>query len=144
MTSNTNKPNTLFWIIGIIALIWNSMGIDGYINQVYQTERFKTMYTEEQLEIIFNLPSWVTAAFAIAVFSSVIASILFLMRKKLAKTFFLIGLIAVIVQTTYNVFMNPGKELYGAMEYSMLIMIPLFAVFLYWFTKKCADDGILR
>lgn len=143
MTSNTNKPNTLFWIIGIIALIWNSMGIDGYINQVYQTERFKTMYTEEQLEIIFNIPSWVTAAFAVAVFSSVIACILFLMRKKLAKTFFLIGLIAVILQTIYNVFMNPGKEMYGVMEYSMLIMIPLFAVFLYWYTKKCADDGIL-
>jgi uncharacterized membrane protein len=143
MSTNTNKPNTLFWIIGILALLWNLMGIDGYINQVYQTERFKTMYTQEQLEIIFNLPSWVTAAFAIAVFSSVIASILFLMRKKSAKTFFLIGLIAVIVQTTYNIFLNPGRKFYRFMDYSMLIIIPLFAIFLYWFTKKCADDGIL-
>jgi hypothetical protein len=120
------------------------MGINGYLNQAYQTERFKTMYTQEQLEIIYNLPSWVTAVFAIAVFSSVIASILFLLRKKLAKIFFSIGLIAVIVQTSYNVFLNPGRELYGSMEYSMLIIIPLFAVFLYWFTKKCADDGILN
>jgi len=144
MTINTNKPNTLFWIIGAVAFIWNSMGIDSYLNQVYKSERFKTMYTQEQLEIIFNLPSWVTAAFAIAVFSSVIASLLFLMRKKLAKMFFLIGLIAIIVQTSYNVFLNPGRELYGSMEYSMLIIIPLFAVFLYWFTKKCADDGILN
>jgi hypothetical protein len=120
------------------------MGIDSYLNQVYKSERFKTMYTQEQLEIIFNLPSWVTAAFAIAVFSSVIASLLFLMRKKLAKMFFLIGLIAIIVQTSYNAFMNPGKEFYGSTEYSMLIIIPLFAVFMYWFTKKCADDGILN
>jgi hypothetical protein len=144
MTINTNKPSTIFWIIGVIAFIWNSMGINGYLNQAYQTERFKTMYTQEQLEIIYNLPSWVTAVFAIAVFSSVIASILFLLRKKLAKIFFSIGLIAVIVQTSYNVFLNPGRELYGSMEYSMLIIIPLFAVFLYWFTKKCADDGILN
>jgi uncharacterized membrane protein len=144
MTINTNKPSTIFWIIGVIAFIWNSIGINGYLNQAYQTERFKKVYTQEQLEIIYNLPSWVTAAFAIAVFSSVIASILFLLRKKLAKIFFLIGLIAVIVQTSYNVFLNPGRELYGSMEYSMLIIIPLFAVFLYWFTKKCADDGILN
>jgi len=144
MTINTNKPSTIFWFIGVIAFIWNSMGINGYLNQAYQTERFKTMYTQEQLEIIYNLPSWVTAVFAIAVFSSVIASILFLLRKKLAKIFFSIGLIAVIVQTSYNVFLNPGRELYGSMEYSMLIIIPLFAVFLYWFTKKCADDGILN
>jgi len=144
MTINTNKPNTLFWIIGAVAFIWNSMGIDSYLNQVYKSERFKTMYTQEQLDIIYNLPSWVTTAFAIAVFSSVIASLLFLMRKKLAKMFFLIGLIAIIVQTSYNAFMNPGKEFYGSTEYSMLIIIPLFAVFMYWFTKKYADDGILN
>jgi hypothetical protein len=143
MTVNSNKPSIAFWIIGIIALLWNSMGVDGYINQAYKTERFKSMYTEEQLENIFNTPSWVTAAFAIAVFSSVFACILFLLRKKLAKTFFLIGLIAVISQTTYNVFMNSGIGLYGFMEYAMLVLIPLFAVFLYWYSKKCANDGIL-
>ncbi|MGJ8745724.1 hypothetical protein [Polaribacter sp.] len=143
MTKNINKPSKAFWIIAVIALIWNSMGVDGYLNQAYQTDRFKLMYTEAQLEVIFNLPSWVTAAFAIAVFSSVFACILLLFRKKLAKTFFLIGLIAVLVQTTYNVFMNPGKEMYGSMEYSMLVMIPLFSIFLFWYSKKCADDGIL-
>jgi hypothetical protein len=144
MTTTSTKPITSFWVIGIIALIWNSMGVDGYINQTYKTERFKSMYSEEQLENIFNTPSWVIAAFAIAVFASVIACILLLMRKKLATTFFLVGLIAVIVQTTYNLFMNPGKDMYGAMEYSMLIMIPVFAVFLFWYSKKCTDDGILN
>jgi len=143
MTNSTKKPTAGFWIIGFIALIWNSMGVDGYINQAYKTERFKSMYTEDQLEIIFNLPSWVTAAFAIAVFSSVVACILLLMRKKLAKPFFLIGLIAVLVQTTYNIFMNPGKEMYRSMEYSMLILIPIFSIFLYWYSKKCTDKGIL-
>jgi hypothetical protein len=143
MSENKKKPGVLFWIIGVIALIWNSMGIDGYLNQTYQTERFKTMYSEEQLEHIFNAPSWVTAAFAIAVFSSVIGCVLLLMKKKLANAFFLIGLLAVMVQTTYNVFMNPGKELYRSMEYSMLIMIPLFSIFLYWYSQKCIKDGIL-
>ena len=143
MTTTSTKPSIAFWIISIIGLIWNSMGVDGYINQAFKTERFKSMYTEEQLDIIFNLPPWVTAAFAVAVFSSVLACILLLLRKKSAKIFFLIGLIAVIVQSTYNIFMNPGKEMYGSMEYSMLIMIPLFSVFLFWYSKKCADDGIL-
>tara|TARA_B110000881_G_C18136969_1_gene299583 strand:- start:68 stop:502 length:435 start_codon:yes stop_codon:yes gene_type:complete len=143
MTDNMNKPSTTFWVIGIIGLIWNSMGVEGYINRAYQTDRFKLMYTQEQLDIIFNLPIWITAAFAIAVFSSVFACILFLMRKKVAKTFFLIGLIAAIIQTTYNTFINPGKEFYGSIEYSMLIIIPLFSVFLFWYSKKCADDGLL-
>ncbi|WP_166384644.1 hypothetical protein [Polaribacter sp. 11A2H] len=143
MKNNLNKPSKAFWIIAIVGLLWNTMGVDGYLNQAYQTERFKLMYTEEQLEFIYNTPSWVMAAFAIAVFSSVLGCILLFFKKKLAKVFFLIGLIAVLIQTTYNGFINPGKELYGVMEYSMLIIIPLFAVFLFWFSKKCADDGIL-
>lgn len=144
MTTTATKPSISFWIIGVLGLIWNAMGVDGYINQAYKTARFKSYYTEEQLEIIFNLPSWVTAAFAIAVFSSAIACILLLMRKKMAKNFFLIGFTAVVVQTMYNIFMNPGKNMYGSMEYSMLLMIPLISIFLYWYAKKCADDGILN
>ena len=143
MTKNPNKPSTAFWIIATIGFIWNAMGVDGYLNQAYQTERFKLMYTQEQLEFIYNTPSWVMAAFAVAVFSSVLGCILLFFRKKIAKTFFLIGLIAVLIQTTYNGFINPGKELYGVLEYSMLIIIPLFAVFLFWFSKNCAEDGIL-
>ncbi|WP_158837847.1 hypothetical protein [Polaribacter sp. L3A8] len=107
MSKNPNKPSIAFWIIAIIGFLWNAMGVDGYLNQAYQTERFKSMYSKEQLDIIFNVPSWVMAAFAIAVFSSVIACILLFFKKKLAKTFFLIGLIAVIIQTTYNLFINP-------------------------------------
>jgi len=83
----------------LIAIIWNLMGVDGYLNQTYKTERFKSMYSEEQLEIIFNSPSWVTAAFAMAVFSSVLAVILLLLRKKVANLFLVIGLLAVLVQT---------------------------------------------
>ncbi|MFK8058538.1 MAG: hypothetical protein AB8B78_00440 [Polaribacter sp.] len=144
MTTNATKPSIAFWIISIIGFLWNAMGVDAYLNQSYKTDRFKSMYSEEQLEIMYNLPSWVTAAFAIAVFTSIIGCVLLLIRKKAAKTFFLVGLLAVIVQSIYNIFMNPGKDIYGAMDYSMLIMIPLFSVFLFWYAKKSADDGILK
>lgn len=143
MTSATRKPTLLFWIIGIIALIWNGMGVDAYINQAYQTERYKAMYSEEQLEMISNLPSWYTAVFAIAVFSSFVGCILFLLRKKQAISLLFLGLIAVIIQTGYNLFLNPGKDVYGAMEYSMLVMIPLFALFIYWYAKSALGKGYI-
>lgn len=134
--SDNNQPTTIFWVISIIGLLWNLMGVNQYLQQAYQTEEFKTMYTPELLEIINNLPSWYTAIFAIAVFVSVLGCILLLLRKKLAVTVFLIALIAVIIQTSYNLFVNEGKAFYGAVEYSMLIMIPLFSLFLYWYAKK--------
>ena len=55
--SESKKPNVGFWVISSIALIWNLMGVDGYLNQTYKTERFKSMYSEEQLEIIDSSPN---------------------------------------------------------------------------------------
>ncbi len=144
MTNSTNKPNIGFWIISIVALIWNSLGVHGYIQQAYNTESFKTMYTEEQLAIIYNLPSYYTAAFAVAVFSSVIGCVLLLLKKKSAVLLFQIGLIAVLIQTIYNVFINEGKDAYGAMEYSMLIMIPIISIFLVWYSKSSQKKGWLK
>ena len=138
----SRKPNIWFWIIGIIALLWNAMGVNQYLQQAYNTDAFKAMYSKEQLEIINSLPSWYTAVFAIAVFVSLLACILLLLRKKFAVTLFLIALLAVVIQTVYNLFLNPGKEMYGGFEYSMLLMIPLASFLLYIYSCIRRKDRI--
>ena len=142
MTDSKNKPTAIFWVVGIIALIWNAMGVDAYIQQAYNTERHQAMYPDpKQLEIVNNLPTWLTAVFAIAVFSGVLGCIFLLLRKNIANFLFKLSLLAVIIQTIYNLFMNEGKEFYGSFEYSMLLMIPVFALFLVWYTKKATTKG---
>ena len=144
MSKSTNKPNPIFWVIGIIALLWNAMGVDAYIQQAYNTERHQAMYPDpKQLEIVNNLPSWLTAIFAIAVFSGLLGCILMLFKKKMANLFFKLSLFAVSVQTIYNLFINEGKEMYGAFEYSMLISIPIAAIFLMIYSKKSTEKGWL-
>tara|TARA_R110002073_G_scaffold128999_3_gene275161 strand:+ start:130251 stop:130685 length:435 start_codon:yes stop_codon:yes gene_type:complete len=143
MSDSTNKPNVLFWIVGIIGLVWNGMGANAYLQQAYQTDAHKAMYTPDQLEIINNLPTWYTAVFAVAVFGSVLACIFLLLRKNLAKLLFFLSLVAVIIQTGYNLFMNEGRDSYGTFEYSMLISIPIISAFLYVYSKKASEKGWL-
>ena len=144
MSESTNKPNPIFWMIGIIALLWNAMGVDAYIQQAYNTERHQAMYPDpKQLEIVNNLPSWLTAVFAIAVFAGLLGCILMLFKKKMANLFFKLSLFAVIIQTVYNLFINEGKDMYGAFEYSMLISIPIAAIFLMLYSKKSTEKGWL-
>ena len=138
-----NKPSIGFWIIGIVALIWNSLGIHGYLQQAYNTEAFRIQYSAEQLESIDNLPSWYAAVFAIAVFSSTIGCLLMLGKNKISNLLFKIGLLAVIIQTGYNLFIYEGKEFYGSIEYSMLIMIPLISISLVWYSKNATQKGWL-
>ena len=143
MTNSTNKPNLGFWIIGIFALIWNSLGIHGYLQQAYNTDAFRSQYSEKVLEAIDNLPSWYAAVFAIAVFSSTIGCLLMLGKKKISNLLFKIGLLAVIIQTCYNLFIYEGKEFYGSIEYAMLIMIPAISIYLVWYSKITTQKGWL-
>lgn len=132
---STTKPSTAFWIISIIALIWNLMGVNQYIQQAYMTKSFKAMYTEEQLEMITSAPSWVTAVFAIAVFAGILGALALLLRKKIAKTLFIISLIAIVAQMYYNLFVIDSVAIYGPGAAIMPIVVLVFALFLLWYSK---------
>lgn len=102
MTVNsTQKPPIWFWIVAVIGLIWNGMGINQYLQQAYNTEGYQAMYTAEHLLFEENLPMYVKAAFAIAVFLGFFGFVFLLLRKKLGYTLLLVSLIAVIIQMSF-------------------------------------------
>mgnify|MGYP005995487303 CR=1 FL=1 len=138
MTTNSNKPSVLFWIVGVIALIWNGLGVMAYLGKAFITEEMiAELPVEQQAEFLVEQPAWVTGAFAIAVFAGVLASILFLMKKKLAYPLFIASAVAAIAQHAY-LFMNVEMT-----SMVMPIMVIVVCVFLVLYSKKCTDDGIL-
>ncbi|MEN3324081.1 hypothetical protein VP395_10105 [Mariniflexile soesokkakense] len=135
MTNFKKKPPVWFWIVSVIALLWNAMGVKQYLGQAYQTESWRAALTDEQFEMVSNFPSWLTAAFAIAVFSGVLGSLGLLLRKKWAYMVLLLSLIAVIVQMGYIL----AQEHYDGI--AMTISIIVFALFLVWFSKNSVSKG---
>ncbi len=133
---STNKPPVWFWIVSVLALIWNGMGVMQYLQQAYNTESFQAMCTPEELEIYANLPSWYTATFAIAVFGGFIGSLFLLLRKKIAYTLLLISLIAIIIQMGYLTFSLKMANI-------MTAMIVVVALLLLWLAKKGIAKGWL-
>lgn len=146
MTNSTSqKPSILFWIISIIALVWYAMGVKQYLDQAYQTDAFKAMYPDSRtLEMVTNAPSWVTASFAIAVFIGLLGCIALLLRKKWASILLLVSLIAAIAQAIYNIFVSKAIEVYGPGAIIMPIIVILFGLFLYFYSKKMSSKGILN
>ncbi len=143
MTDTSNKPATSFWVIGIIALIWNLMGVIAYLGQAFMTDEMKAALPAEQQPLYENIPIWVTAAFALAVWGGFFACVLLLMRKKLAKMLFLISLIGILVQMVYNFFISEAMDIYGPGGMIMPLMVVIIGFFLFWYSKKCIDDGLL-
>jgi len=138
------KPSTGFWIIAVIALLWNIMGVMAYLGQVYITDDVLNTMTTEQQELFTNTPAWSTGVFAVAVFGAFLASLLLLLRKKWASPLFLISLLAVLINMGYSLFATNHAEVYGVVQgIVMPLIIVVIAIFLYMYSKKAAANGLI-
>lgn len=78
----TTKPTKSFWLISILALIWNILGAIAYLIQAYMTDEMIVQLPEEQQkEFLYDHPAWYTALFGLAVFGGVLGCILLLFLK---------------------------------------------------------------
>ena len=143
MTNSTTKPTTVFWIISIIALFWNIMGVIAYLGQAYMTDEAKALLPEGDQAYYANVPAWVTAAFAIAVFTGFLGSVALIIKKKWAKPLFLASLIAVIAQIVYNLIIQDFVALSGGRVILPLVTLAI-AAFLVWFAKDNVAKRILN
>lgn len=140
MTNSTIKPTKLFWVISILAFIWNIMGVMAYLGHAYITDEALSLLSSSEQDYYNNLPVWVTAAFAIAVFTGLFGCLALLLRKKMATNLFIISLIAVLAQFVYNFFIQEFMEISGS-GIMMPVLVIFIAIFLIWFSKKSTMQG---
>lgn len=139
MTETTSqKPPVWFWVIPVIALVWNGMGANVYLQSAFKTDAYKAMYTPEELEIAANLPAYVTAAFAIAVFAGVLASLLLLFRNRKAYVLFILSLIGIIVQMGYTLLNGFTSNM------AITLTTIILGVVLVWFSKRSIQNHWLK
>jgi hypothetical protein len=142
--TTTTKPATWFWVVSGIALVWNLMGVMAYIMQVTMSPEALQALPENERTLIESVPTWATAAFAIAVWGSTLGSILLLMRKKIATPVLILSFAGILVQMYYNLFMSKSMEVYGPGGLAMPIMVLVFGVFLIWFSRKATANGWIK
>ena len=140
MTRNyLRKPSNLFWVISSIALVWNLMGVFNYLDQAFMTDKILETLPKEQQILYQDVPAWVTAAFAIAVFSGTLGSLLLLLKKKIATTFFIISFLGIVGQMSYGLLIDQNSDSYGPMGIAMPIIIIAFGGYLIWYSRKANE-----
>lgn len=144
MTTTTVKPPTWFWVVSVIALLWNLIGVFNYLNQAFNKQLILESLDQAQREVFEGIPAWATAAFAVAVFSGTLASIGLLLRKKWAHPLFILSLLAAIAQFGHWLFINNAVEAFGPSSYTMPIMVIIFGIYLIFFSKQGIQKGWLK
>ena len=142
--STTVKPPVWFWVVSVIALLWNLIGVMNYLNQAFNQQAILESMNQAQREAFESTPAWVTAAFAIAVFSAALASIGLLVRKKWAKPLFVISLVAAIAQFVHTIVLSNAAEIFGPSTYGLAIAVLLIGIYLVFFSKKGIEKGWLK
>ena len=137
--SYQRKPTKLFWLISTLALIWNLIGVFNYLTQAFMTDEILASLPQDQQLMYQEVPAWVTAAFAVAVFSGTIGAVLMLLKKKIATTFFILSFIGIISQMSYGLLINENTDSYGPMGLLMPLMIISIGGYLIWYSKKAAE-----
>lgn len=143
MTNDSTKIPVWFWVIGAIALVWNLMGCGAYLMQVMRTPEALAVLEEGERSLYENMPAWVTAAFAFAVWGGALGSLLLLLRKKIATPVLIVSVAGIVVQMTYNVFISNAMEVNGPGAVAMSIMTLIIGLGLVYFSRLSTQKGWL-
>lgn len=87
--SARTPAGVLFWIVAVVSLLWNSIGIADYTMTHLNVEAWLAAYTDEQRAYFDGFPTWYVGTWAIAVWTAFLGSILLLIRSKLALPVFI-------------------------------------------------------
>ena len=143
MTQTTTKTPIHLWIVGILAVLWNSVGAFDYVATQYRLESYMSQFTPEQLEYFYAFPVWMDAAWAIAIWASVLGSLSLLVRKAWAVWLFGLSILGMAVSTVYNFVLSNGMEIMGSEGTTFTAVIWVIALFLYFYAKAMAARKVL-
>jgi len=142
------KPPIWFWIVGVVMLLWNLLGLFVFAVMVMMVTGSIDVASEQALAglsedqqsnriatkaVIDATPTWVNVAFGVAVVCGVLGSIALLMRRKLAVWLLILSLLGVLTQNAYVYLLSDSIEVMGvglspAVIMSAIAIVP-FAIF---------------
>lgn len=147
----TGKTPTHLWIVGIIALLWNSFGAVDYTlsqmgNIAYLDSAGESVGIsgQEMLDFIKGFPTWMHAFWALGVWGALGGAALLLMRSRFAVWAFALSLLGLAVTSTYR-FTTPQPEwAQGGSMAVREIIIWSVATFLLIYAISMKNKGVLR
>jgi len=138
------KPPKSFWVISVLALLWNFMGVFQFYLATFSLDTMVERLPQVEADLYQGIPTWYTVTFAIAVFSGLLGCITMLLRKKITVALFGISLLTVLVAQGYWLLGTDAIEVIGATSVIMPLVVIVISIFLYFYNKGAAKNGWLK
>jgi hypothetical protein len=146
MTDAPVKAPWHLWLIGVIAVLFNSVGVFDFVMSMAQGAEYQASagMTPDQIAHYQQMPGWMMVVWAVGVFGAFLASILLLLRRKLALPAFVLSLAAFLVSLIYTYLLTNGGAVMGQQMAITSAVIAGLLVLSSWYSRFMAVRGVLR
>lgn len=139
------KATTLFWVLGILFLLWNAMGCAAYLAEVTMDDAaYAERYGEGVAALRDAVPTWSVAGYAVAVWGGLLASVVFLLRRRLAGPLFVVSLVGAVLGFLPLVLVDGMLDAMGTADLAMPFVVLVASVVEIVASRRYAANGTLR
>jgi hypothetical protein len=146
MTNAPVKTPWHIWLVGLIAVLFNSIGVFDFVMSLLQGPKYLASagMTPDQIAHYQQMPGWMMLVWAVGVFGAVLASSLLRLRRKQALLVFIVSLAAFLVSLLYTYVLTNGGAVMGRQMAITSAVIAGLLVFFSWYSRDMAQRGVLR
>ncbi len=126
-----------FWVVAVLGLLWNLFGAYLYILGRVDPETALTGASPAMRDYFYNQPIWANLGYSMAIWTSALGSMAMVARKKIAVPLFLASLIFAVIS-------HLGQAMAGVIPIGLATLIMGVIAFLWWYSRRCVEQGLLR
>lgn len=141
-----SKLPVYFWIVAILALLWNAMGAIDYTMTQTHNEAYLAGLTDEQRAFVDTFPAWAVTGWAFGVWGAFTGSLLLLLRSRHAVTAFILSLLGLTVSSLFQyVFSGVNYvNMFGTASIAFSLFIWVIAIAVLVYSRAMLRKGFLR
>ena len=134
------------WVVGVIAVLFNAIGVFDFVMTMAQGSTYMASagMTPAQIAHYEQMPAWMTVVWAVGVWGAMVASVLILLRRKLAVSVLALSLGAFLVSLLYTYVLTDGGEVMGREMAIASAVITALLLFFMWYAWLMTKRGVLR
>jgi hypothetical protein len=138
MNANSGaKLPVSFWVIAVVGLLWNCFGAYLYMLGRLDPQAALSGASPAMRDYVANQPIWANIGYGLGIWGSFIGSAAMVLRSRHAVLLFLVSLVGAAVS-------HLGQALAGVIPIGLAAVIMAVIAFLWWYSRRSAEQGFLR
>jgi hypothetical protein len=129
------------WVIGILAVLWNSSG--AYTIVMAQQGMLAGVSAGEAAYYAAQLP-WFVAVTDVALLGGILGGLALLLRSRMAVVLFAISLVAIVATNGYDLAMGTSRMFTNTTTVMVTCLIWVLAIVQFLYAMAMKKHGVLR